>query len=124
MSRRALLPARLPRLTPATITSRSALLQELEAVAREGIAFDREEHSEGICAVGAAVLGPGGPVAALSVPVPAARFASVEQRCAIAVGEAAGEATRLLGGDGGAQPAPAGRNRSTPASSARATRSR
>jgi len=70
----ALLPRRLPRCTAKTIASRGALLVELEAVRRSGVAFDREEHSEGICAVGAAVRGPSGALCALSIPVPAARF--------------------------------------------------
>lgn len=95
---RALLPARLRRLTPATITSRAALLDQLELIAREGVAFDREEHSEGICAVGAAIRDAGGPVAALSVPVPATRFAGSEQRYAEAVRAAAHSASGLLGG--------------------------
>lgn len=95
---RRLLRARLQRFTPATITSRTALLEELEAVASDGVAYDREEHSEGICAVGAAVLDAGGPVAALSVPVPATRFAGGEDRYAEAVRDAARRASALLGG--------------------------
>ena len=94
---RELLPARLRRLTPHTITSHRALAAELERVARDGVAFDREEHSEGICAVGAAVHAPGGPVAALSVPVPTPRFAGSEERLAGAVREAARQASALLG---------------------------
>lgn len=94
----ALLPSRLSRRTAATITSRARLARELDAVRLAGVAFDREEHSEGICAVGAAILAPGGPVGALSVPVPAARFARHEREYALAVAAAAGEASRLLGG--------------------------
>lgn len=93
---RALLPAKLARLTPHTITSHGALAAELAEAARTGVAFDREEHSEGICAVGAAVLGPDGPAAALSVPVPTPRFLGSEQRLAGAVREAAREASALL----------------------------
>lgn len=93
----ALLPAKLPRLTAHTITTHRALTAELEEVARSGVAFDREEHSEGICAVGAAVTGPGGPAAALSVPVPTPRFAGSERRLADAVRDAAAEAAALLG---------------------------
>ncbi len=94
---RALLAAKLPRLTPHTITSHRALAAELDEAARTGVAFDREEHSEGICAVGAAVPGPGGPVAALSVPVPTPRFLGSERRLADAVRDAAREASALLG---------------------------
>ncbi|HTZ88550.1 MAG TPA: IclR family transcriptional regulator [Solirubrobacteraceae bacterium] len=94
----ALLPARLPRCTPHTITARAALLKELELVRKRGVAFDREEHTEGISAVGASVLGPLGPLAAISVPVPTARFRGGEQRYATAVVRAAREATETLGG--------------------------
>jgi DNA-binding IclR family transcriptional regulator len=96
----ALLPARLPRLTPATITSRRALLAELEQVRARGVAYDREEHTEGICAVGAVVRDGRGGVAALSVPVPASRFGRVEARCASAVAEMAERASRLLDSGG------------------------
>jgi DNA-binding IclR family transcriptional regulator len=76
---RALLPARLERFTPDTIVARKDLLAELDAVRAAGVARDREEHTEGICAVGAAVLDPAGaPLAAISVPVPTPRFAGRE----------------------------------------------
>jgi DNA-binding IclR family transcriptional regulator len=76
-----LLPRRLPRLTAATITSRERLLDELAAIRRDGIAVDREEHTEGICAVGIAVSDGSDPAAAsISVPVPSQRFAGNEAR--------------------------------------------
>ncbi|HEX3909972.1 MAG TPA: IclR family transcriptional regulator [Solirubrobacteraceae bacterium] len=93
----ALLPARLPRATEHTIVSRAALLEELEQIRARGVAFDREEHTVGISAVGAAVLGPLGPLAAISVPVPTARFRGSEQRYAAAVRDTAREAAALLG---------------------------
>ena len=93
-----LLPARLARSTPNTITSRAGLLAELEVVRREGVAFDREEHTLGISAVGAAVLDGAGPAAAISVPVPTQRFLGEEPRLARRVRSAAGEASRLLAG--------------------------
>ncbi len=77
---REVLPVRLERLTPRTITSRRALLAELERVQADGVAYDREEHTEGICAIGVAVPGAGEPVAALSIPVPASRFRAAEAR--------------------------------------------
>lgn len=95
---RALLPARLARMTAATITSRRALLDELAEVRRRGVAFDREEHTEGICAVGAAVFDAVGCAAALSVPVPAPRFRGHADRYAEAVSAAAREASAVLGG--------------------------
>ena len=39
-----------------------------------GVAFDREEHSLGICAAGVALRDPLGNYAAISVPVPTQRF--------------------------------------------------
>lgn len=92
----ALLPRRLPRLTASTIVTRERLREELGRIRRDGIAFDREEHTEGICAVGAAVGDVNGPAAAaISVPVPAQRFVATE--AARALSAAAEEAGRLLG---------------------------
>lgn len=94
-----LLPARLERLTPATITSRDDLLAELASVRTSGVAFDREEHTEGICAVAAVVRDAGGPVAAISVPVPTQRFTGHERRYGAAVLSAAVAGSALLTGD-------------------------
>ena len=55
------------------------MLAQLERINAEGVAFDREEHTLGIRAVGGAVDTPTGPVAH-SVPVPGARFHGDEQR--------------------------------------------
>jgi DNA-binding IclR family transcriptional regulator len=92
---KALLPHRLPRLTPHTIVSREALLAELAQIRREGVAYDREEHTDGICAVAAAVSDGSDP-AAISVPVPAPRFHGNEPALAAAVREAAAAASDLL----------------------------
>jgi DNA-binding IclR family transcriptional regulator len=80
-----LLPARLERLTPRTTTSRTQLLAELETVQRDAVAYDREEHTEGICAVGVAIAPPDAPVAAISVPLPAQRFFGNEKALAAAL---------------------------------------
>jgi DNA-binding IclR family transcriptional regulator len=64
----------LPQLTAHTITEPAALLQELDRVRAEGIAYDREENSEGICAVGTTIRGLTGVAVAVSVPLPAQRF--------------------------------------------------
>ena len=50
------------------------LMEELDEVRHTGLAFDREEHIKGICAVSAAVRDSRGGVGAISVPVAAARF--------------------------------------------------
>ncbi len=93
----ALLPSRLPALTPNTITSRRELWEELEQVRTQGVAYDREEHTLGICAVGAVVNDPYGAVAAISVPVPAQRFVGNEPALARALVEACRACSRQLG---------------------------
>jgi len=92
----ALLPARLARSTPNTIVTRAALFAELEQIRERGVAFDREEHTEGISAVGAAVLSGEGAIAAISVPVPTARFRGRDDHYAEAVLDAADAASRSL----------------------------
>jgi DNA-binding IclR family transcriptional regulator len=64
----------LARLTANTIVERAQLLKEIESVRRLGVAYDLEEHTEGICAVGAAFLDPIGRAVAISIPVPTTRF--------------------------------------------------
>ena len=61
--------------TPNTITNLDTLLAELKTIRRTGVAFDREEHTLGICAAGAAMHDPLGNAVAISVPVPSQRFA-------------------------------------------------
>lgn len=60
--------------TPKTITRIEPLLAELRTVRRTGVAFDREEHTAGICAAGVALHDPLGNAVAVSVPVPSQRF--------------------------------------------------
>lgn len=61
--------------TPRTVTKLEILLAELKTVRRTGVAFDREEHTVGICATGVALHDPLGNAVAISVPVPSQRFA-------------------------------------------------
>lgn len=93
----ALLPARLPALTPNTITARRALWIELDQIRDAGVAYDREEHTLGICAVGAVVKDPYGPVAAISVPVPAQRFTGNEESLATSLLAACADCSAALG---------------------------
>jgi DNA-binding IclR family transcriptional regulator len=60
--------------TPNSLGSLAELLKDLKAVRKTGVAFDREEHTLGICAVGVALQDPLGNSVAISVPVPAPRF--------------------------------------------------
>jgi DNA-binding IclR family transcriptional regulator len=78
-------PSRLARLTVNTITTPAALRKELEHIRAEGIAYDREEQSEGICAVGAVLRGFSDEMIAVSVPVPAQRFYRRESELAQAL---------------------------------------
>jgi len=93
-----ILPARLERFTARTITSRDELLAELAVIRERGTAFDEEEYTEGICAVGAVVFDPAGPAGAISVPAPTQRFAERRDEYAERVAEAAADGTRALGG--------------------------
>ena len=60
--------------TPKTLTRLDALLEDLKTARRAGVAFDREEHTLGICAIGVALRDPLGNAVAISVPVPSQRF--------------------------------------------------
>lgn len=67
--------AALPRLTPRSITSRSALLAELRRIRADGCAVNREESEEGVASVAVVVRGPRqAPAAALTVSAPVSRM--------------------------------------------------
>ncbi len=61
-------------LTQNTITDWERLSAELDKVRATGVAYDLEENSLGICAVGACVDGGDGELAAITIPVPTQRF--------------------------------------------------
>jgi DNA-binding IclR family transcriptional regulator len=81
----AVLPARLEALTAHTITAPAALRRELARVRDEGVAHDREEHTEGICAVGAVIDRDEDRPMAISVPLPAQRYRGREAELAEAL---------------------------------------
>ncbi|WP_439548390.1 IclR family transcriptional regulator [Falsiroseomonas sp.] len=89
----------LPMLTPRTVTDPDALRAELATVARDGIAYSREEMIEGIVAMGHAVLdATGRPCAGLSVGVPKVRFTRDKERLlAEALRAAAADISAMLG---------------------------
>ncbi len=60
--------------TPHTLTKLEALVAALAETRRTGVAYDREEHTLGIGAVGVALHDPLGNPIAISVPVPSQRF--------------------------------------------------
>jgi len=70
---------------------------EIENIRSTGIAYDREEHTIGISAVGIAFRGPEGEIAAISVCTPSIRFEQEEksllealQRCRTAIAKVFG----------------------------------
>ena len=67
------------RRTANTITRLDELLKELKAARKSGVAFDREEHTLGICAAGVVMRDLLGNDLAISVPVPAQRFHAQEK---------------------------------------------
>ncbi|CAM4216075.1 Toluene tolerance pump ttgGHI operon repressor [Mycobacterium basiliense] len=73
------LPTRLMPLTAHTLTDRAALREELRRIVAEGVAYDREEQTNGICAIGTVVPAVTDQLVAVSVPVPAQRFYGREQ---------------------------------------------
>lgn len=80
-----LMPGRLARLTANTITTPAALRSELAVIEADGIAYDREEQTEGVCAVGAVLAAITEELVAVSVPVPAQRFYGREEELAHAL---------------------------------------
>ncbi len=75
-----MLPEELPIYTSNTIPTRSQLLTELQEIRLLGIAMDREEHTMGICAVGAVVTLPNRKPAVISIPIPTIRFEGKEEK--------------------------------------------
>jgi DNA-binding IclR family transcriptional regulator len=91
------LPTRLRRCTPSTITIRAELFEELDRVRQTNVAFDREEHTSGISAAGIAIRDPFGALAAISVPMPTQRFEGREAEIAAALVDARQDMLRGLG---------------------------
>jgi DNA-binding IclR family transcriptional regulator len=73
---RTLMKESVARYEPGPRKDLTKLAAEIDEVREAQLAFDLEEHSEGICAVGAAFLDSMGREFAISVPVPTARFAA------------------------------------------------
>jgi DNA-binding IclR family transcriptional regulator len=82
---RRLVPEKFQIFTSTTLRTRTQLLEELQTIRLAGVAYDREEHTPGICAVGAVVCGPLNGSAALSIPVPSVRFTGNEEKLAEAL---------------------------------------
>lgn len=85
------------RSVPASGGARAGLTNEIETCRRTGLAYDLEEHTEGICAVGTAFADPLGRPMALSIPVPVARFRRHRQELAAALLRARDRILEALG---------------------------
>jgi DNA-binding IclR family transcriptional regulator len=99
---RQLLPRRLSRHTRHSITSLDKLIEQLHEVRRTGVAFARDEYTDGISAVGAVIEDQSGSMAAVSVPMPSQRFAGNERRLSKLMLECVDEIDRALGGEAAA----------------------
>ena len=80
-----LVPGDLEQYTEQTITTRDRLLQELEIIRKQKVAFAKEEHIEGICAIGAVISDRAGNLSAVSIPVPSIRFYGNEEKLSVAL---------------------------------------
>jgi DNA-binding IclR family transcriptional regulator len=96
----AILPKRLVKETEHTVTDREALLREIEVIRQTGVAYDREEHTIGIAAVGVAIRDAVGTLAAATVVVPAARFHDNEKKVTAALLRTRDEVQAVLDGGG------------------------
>ncbi|HMK87096.1 MAG TPA: IclR family transcriptional regulator C-terminal domain-containing protein, partial [Steroidobacteraceae bacterium] len=92
----------MPRLTPNTITKSAVLKSQIELIRRTGLAYDLEEHTEGISAVGTAFTDPLGRAVALSIPAPSSRF---EKHKAVLGKKLLAARSRIVEALGGAPPA-------------------
>jgi DNA-binding IclR family transcriptional regulator len=91
-----LVPQPIVPLTSHTIVDRGALLDEIEAARTTGVAFDHQEHTLGVSAVGAALHDSGGSMAAVTVAMPAARLEGQEERIAAALLRAREDIQRVI----------------------------
>jgi len=87
----------LERYTPNTITSAAALQKEIRKAQKDAIAYDVEEYTEGICAIGTVFEDPFGRAYALSIPTPATRFAHNKTKFRAALLECRDAIVSMLG---------------------------
>ena len=91
------LVGRSPRaMTANTMTNLDELRREIEECRQTQVAYDQEEHTEGICAVGTALLDPLDRPIAVSIPVPTTRFTREKERLVIELRRARRDIESLL----------------------------
>jgi DNA-binding IclR family transcriptional regulator len=76
---------------------RRALIEEVEETRRRGFAYDIDEHTDGVSAVGAAFRDANRQIYAISIPAPSHRFAGDRQRLTSNLVETMSEIKSLLG---------------------------
>ena len=89
---------RLTAFTENSIQSWEKLEQELFRIRETGLAYDQEEHSIGISAVGTAIIGFDGDIAAITIPTPTVRFAKKAAELAKRLQSCRDKVDRILGG--------------------------
>jgi DNA-binding IclR family transcriptional regulator len=89
---------RLTAFTENSIRSWEKLEQELLRIRETGLAYDREEHSIGISAIGTAIVGFEGEIAAITIPTPTVRFAKKEPELTKALKHCRDAVDKILGG--------------------------
>ncbi len=89
---------RLTAFTENSIQSWEKLEQELLRIRETGLAYDLEEHSMGISAVGTALVGFDGEIAAITIPTPTVRFTKKAPELAKALKFCRDKVDRILGG--------------------------
>ncbi len=89
---------RLTSFTENSIQSWEKLEQEFLRIRKTGLAYDREEHSMGITAIGTAIIGLEGEIAAITIPTPTVRFAEKESELVKALQLCRDAVDRILGG--------------------------
>jgi DNA-binding IclR family transcriptional regulator len=87
-----LLPPRLERFTPKTVTNVRTLMGHLATVRETGVAYDLEETTPGVCAAAIAVRDPFGSVVAISVAAPVQRFMEQQEEISQVLAEVRQEA--------------------------------
>jgi DNA-binding IclR family transcriptional regulator len=93
-----LMPRRLERMTTHTIGNIDDLQAELAKIRQKFIAFDREEHSEGISAIGTSLIDGNGSIYAISIPMPTHRFKKGTKKLEDKLQKTAVEVARAVGG--------------------------
>ena len=66
----------------------ASLRSEIDEIRSTGVAFDRDEHTDGISAAGIAARAAGGNIVAISVPAPTDRFLTHQDRIVAALRDA------------------------------------